>query len=87
MSGQELDELRCKISTMRAEIAELRRAVKEESTRMTPIIKSGYRYIADIHDYLMPVVHKIFPGYVAARKQVDEFMERYPKPSDPKKSN
>lgn len=77
MNDNDIDALKKEIEALRAEIADVRDALKSETTNTTQHVNAIYRYVADIHDYLMPVVHKVFPGYVAAKKQIDAFMERY----------
>jgi hypothetical protein len=86
MSDEEIVALRKEIETLRAQIVDVREALFAETDNNTHHFRMVYRYIADIHDYLMPVVHKVFPGYAAAKKQIDTFMESYGTPIDPKKS-
>jgi hypothetical protein len=86
MQNEEIIAIRKEIAALRAEVVDVREALKLESTNNTQHFRSVYRYIADIHDYLMPVVHKVFPGYTAAKKQIDKFMESYGASDAPRKS-
>ena len=86
MKQDDITILKREVETLRAEIVDLRHALFAETDNNTHHFRMVYRYIADIHDYLMPVVHKVFPGYAAAKKQIDTFMESYGTPIDPKKS-
>ena len=86
MENEEITELRKEVAKLRAEVADIRQAIECEATNSTEHFQSVYRFIADIHDYLMPVVRKVFPGYGAAKKQIDEFMERYGGSVTPPKS-
>ena len=86
MQDEEFIALRNEVAKLRAEVADIRQAIECESTNSTEHFQSVYRFIADIHDYLMPVVRKVFPGYSAAKKQIDEFMEHYGGSVKPPKS-
>lgn len=86
MTNEEIAALRKEIETLRAEVADIRGALKDEAESTTENFRSVYRFIADIHDYLMPVVRKVFPGYCAAKKQIDDFMERYGGSETPKET-
>jgi hypothetical protein len=77
MITDEIALLKKEIETLRAEIADVRDALKCESTNTTKHLNTMYRYFSDIHSYLMPVVHKVFPGYANSKKQIDAFMESY----------
>jgi hypothetical protein len=92
MSNDEIASLKNEIANLNTTVAELRaridgigRALMDESTNNTQHFKAIYRYIADIHDYLMPVLHKVFPGFEAAKKQIDTFMDEYGGPKNSKK--
>jgi hypothetical protein len=92
MSNDEIAFLKNEIATLNKTVAQLReridsigRALMDESTNNTQHFKAIYRYIADIHDYLMPVLHKVFPNFKAAKKQIDAFMEEYGGPKNSKK--
>lgn len=69
--------VRAEIKALRAEVADIRAALKSESADNTKHFNAIYRYLADMRDHLMPVVHKVFPGFTDTRKQIDAFMERY----------
>lgn len=86
MDDTEIKALREEVAALRARVEDLHGALKAEAESTTEHFQSVYRFIADIHDYLMPVVRKVFPGYSAAKKQIDEFMERYGGSVTPPKS-
>lgn len=86
MTDEEIIALRKEIDALRAEVADVRDAIKCEADNTTEHFDAIYRFITDIHEYLMPVVRKVFPGYCAAKKQIDDFMERHGGPVDPPKS-
>jgi len=81
----EVTALNKKIADMQAEIDDIGKALMRETTNNTQHYGAIYRYIADIHDYLMPILHKVFPNYQAAKKQIDAFMEHYGVPKDARK--
>jgi predicted nucleic acid-binding Zn-ribbon protein len=92
MAETELESLKRDVAALNKTVAELRaridsvgQALMNESTNNTQHFKAIYRYIADIHDYLMPILHKVFPNYKAAKKQIDAFMEQYGAPKNSKK--
>jgi len=92
MAETELESLKKDVAALSKEVAYLRaridsvgEALMNESTNSTQHFKAIYRYIADIHDYLMPVLHKVFPNYQAAKKQIDLFMEKHGAPKNSKK--
>jgi hypothetical protein len=76
-----VEALRERVKLLAAEIADLKRAFKIELDSNLEHAEATYQYIADIHDYLMPVVRKVFPGYAAAEKQIDHFLGGRKKPS------
>lgn len=76
-----VEALRERVELLAAEIADLKRAFKIELDSNLEHAEATYQYIADIHDYLMPVVRKVFPGYAAAEKQIDRFLGGQKKPS------
>ena len=80
MANDEITALKKDIETLRAEIADVRDALKAETVNVTHHVGAIYQYIRDIHEYLMPIVHKVFPGYAAAKKQIDAFMKSYSRP-------
>jgi hypothetical protein len=87
MERDELEYLTEQVELLRREIADVREALKMEISNTTEHMASFYRYIADIHSYLMPVVQKVFPGCYGRRTAVDEFVERYAAQPDPKRSH
>lgn len=86
MRDDEFETLKKEVRELRASIADIRRAFELDSDNTTGHIKSIYQYIADIHDYLMPVVHKVFPGFTEDKKQIDAFMRGRGPPSNGKKA-
>jgi len=93
MTNDEIASLKNDIAILNQKVAELyertsdtSKALRSLSTGITEHFGKIYRYIADIHDYLMPILHKVFPNYEAAKKQIDAFMEQYGVPNDAKKN-
>jgi hypothetical protein len=81
---EEIKKIKEELKIIREELKDVSDAIKCETVNTTDHINHIYQLIADIHDYLMPCVHKVFPDYAAAKKQIDEFMEgrgRRPGPS------
>lgn len=75
-----------KIAALEKEVADLKAQVADLSTtqdrdfeEVNKLIKdvytNAYQYIADIHDYLWPVIHKLFPNFAESQKQIDAFMK------------
>lgn len=75
MSNDDIAALRKEIEALRAEVADVSAAIKSESSNTTQHINAIYRYIGDMHDYVMPILHKVFPNYAEAKKEVDTFIE------------
>jgi hypothetical protein len=75
MESIEIQKLRTEIAELKNSVAELERALDLDSDSTTHHIKALYQYVADIHDYLMPMVHKVFPGFTQDKKQIDAFMK------------
>lgn len=71
--------LRQEIECLRAQLVDLRAAQDNDRAEAIKFIldveKSIHQYIADIHDYLWPVIHKLFPTFAESKKQIDAFMK------------
>ena len=76
-----VEALRERVESLAAEVADLKRAFKIELDSNLEHAEATYQYIGNIHDYLMPVVRKVFPGYAAAEKQIDHILGGRKKPS------
>ena len=80
METHEIKMLRDEIKSLRDQISDLRAAQendrKEAIAAIREVYTSAYQYIADIYDYLWPVVHKNFPEYAKTRKQLDAIIKR-----------
>lgn len=79
MENEEIKILKEEIESLRWQMASLK-ATQDEDRRQAiklskEIYQSTYQFIADIHDYLWPVVHKLFPKYAESQKQIDAFMK------------
>jgi predicted nucleic acid-binding Zn-ribbon protein len=76
-----LDELLEKVERLETQIVDIREALKLESTNTTEHINSVYKYLAEIHDLLWPLVHKAFPGFAETWKQWDSILKNKKNPS------
>ena len=74
MDNAEIQKLRAEIAELKSSVTDLRRAHDMNADDTTDHIKSIYQFIADIHDYLMPTVRKVFPGFAEDKKRIDTFM-------------
>jgi hypothetical protein len=79
METKEITMLRQEIAELRARIDDLVKAQNIDREHFISANKdtyqSCYQYIADIHDYLWPLIHKVFPQYAEGQKQIDAFMK------------
>jgi hypothetical protein len=75
MNNSDIEKLQAEIAELKDVVADLRRAFERNSDNTTDHVKSIYQYITDIHEYLMPVVHRVFPGVVRDNKQIDAFVK------------
>ncbi|MBV9203056.1 MAG: hypothetical protein JOY83_25610 [Alphaproteobacteria bacterium] len=50
--------------------AKLTKDFQSEVNSTTDHFKSIYQYLADIHDQLWPLVHKVFPGSTKTQNQI-----------------
>jgi hypothetical protein len=73
MNITEIEQLRAEVRELKASLADVRHALESDSA--TDHIKTLYQYIADIHDYLMPVVNRTFPGFAADKERIEAFMQ------------
>jgi hypothetical protein len=80
MENLEIKMLRQELTALREQFADLRAAQHNDRDQAIKAIKElyteMYQYVADIHDYLWPVVHKIFPEFAESKKQIDAFLSR-----------
>ena len=70
----ELDALRKRTAALEARVEDLSKGLAIHAQDYDEHLTATYQHIAEIHDLLMPVVHKVFPGFAAARKQISAFM-------------
>lgn len=79
METKEITMLRQEIAELRARIDDLTKAQNIDREGLLAANKdtyqSCYQFIAEIHDYLWPLVHKVFPEYAKGQKQIDAFMK------------
>jgi len=73
MSEEETKELQRQIADLQKQIDDLRRVLSRESWDTTAHIKKIHQYIVDIHDFLWPVVRKVFPAYAKDLRAIDRF--------------
>jgi hypothetical protein len=80
MVENEIHILRKEIDFLKTQIADLKATQDKDFEEVNRLIRdvytNSYQYIADIHDYLWPVIHKLFPKYAESQKQIDAFMKR-----------
>ena len=76
MKNAEISALRKEIAALRKEVADVQDALNCESANVAEHFAVLYRFIAELHEYLMPVVRKMFPTYTG-KKYIDEFMVSY----------
>jgi hypothetical protein len=74
--GRVLDALIKRVECLEREIADLKLAFDIELASNLEHAEATYQYIGDIHDYLMPLVRKVFPGYTATQRQIDRVIRR-----------
>jgi hypothetical protein len=79
MNENEIMGLRKEISELRAQIDDLIKAQNNDREEAIKAIKdvytTSYQSIAKIHDFLWPVVNKVFPKWAASERQIAEFMK------------
>lgn len=81
MDGNEINELRDEIASLKKEIVDLK-AVQDSDRANTISSLNGlytdtFQYIADIHDYLWPMFHKLFPKFADEKQAIDAFLMRH----------
>lgn len=69
---------------LKAKVAHLCEVFEKEGDNTTEHFGNVYALITEIIDYLMPVVHKIFPGIGEGKKEIAAFLKRRPPASDSK---
>ncbi len=80
METKEIAMLRQEVAQLRARIDDLTKAleiIREwsiEANRDT--YKTCYEAIAELTDYLWPVIHKVFPQYAETKDQLDAILKR-----------
>lgn len=63
-----------RIEALEGEVADLKKAFEIELKSNLEHAEATYQYIADIYDYLMPVVRKVLPDYARTQKQIDRII-------------
>lgn len=66
----EINALRQRVDELDDLLDDLRKAFKAEVENNCEHDVSVHESIMEIHDYLMPVVRKVFPGFAAAQRQI-----------------
>ena len=80
MTDTEITELKKEVAQLRAELAELRECAFNHFDAFTTHICEQHQEIGDLFSYVMPIVRKLYPGYVATKKQFDQALARKPSP-------
>jgi hypothetical protein len=68
---------------LQAQVADLMAASKVQVEAYKYQVDSTADHIIEIHDLLWPLVHRVFPGFAKAKKQIDAIVN-LPPSSDPK---
>jgi len=63
------------IEYLKAELLDLGKAFRSHVTHTSDDFKYLCQHIADIHDRLVPLVHKLFPESAKTYRQIDEILE------------
>jgi len=89
MSQSEITILREEIAKLREEIAVLRDSANKHFDLFTTHIADQGTDISDLFSYVMPVLHKVYPGFTAGKTQYDQVLKRSQKPDggDPDKES
>ena len=79
METKEITMLRQEVAELRAKLDDLTKAQnidREEAIKaIKDVYTTAFQSIKDIHDYLWPLVNKVFPKWAASEKQIAEFMK------------
>jgi predicted nucleic acid-binding Zn-ribbon protein len=70
----ELDALRKRTAMLEAQVNDLSKSLAIQAQDFDEHLTATYQHIADIHDLLMPVMSKVFPGFAETRKQIRAFV-------------
>lgn len=72
---QRIAELERKTAHLRAELDDLGRAFQKELDDRVDAAKVDARFA---QDYIWPLIHKVFPGYLETMKRMDGILKRRP---------
>jgi hypothetical protein len=70
----ENSRLKKDLSAISSRVDEINNAFCREVANTTLHIKDIHGLFKEIHDYLWPLVHKIFPGWAQDKKAIDEII-------------
>ncbi len=90
---EKIAAIEAEIKTLKARVDDIFEALITESNSTTEQFQKVDRQfgkfdalLVEIVDYLMPVVHKVFPGIARGKREVEAFLKRRPPAPDAKKS-
>lgn len=86
MKDVEIQKLKDEVAELRIIVADTTRALELLSGSTKDHFATTYQYINDIHDYLFPVVHKVFPGFAEDKEKIDDLMGGRRSPSKGRKA-
>ena len=74
MSQHEIAALRQEIAKLREDLAELRECSYKHFDLFTTHIADQGVDISDLFNSVMPILQKVYPGFVPSKKQYDEVL-------------
>lgn len=80
-----LEKQQVEMESLKAQIADIGAAFRSNVTHNSDHFQSIYQYLADIHDQLWPLVHKVFPGSAKTQDQIAEAIRTAGRSWDEKK--
>jgi hypothetical protein len=87
MSEKEITALRDEVEKLREEIVVLRDCANKHFDLFTKHISDQGTDIADLFTYVMPLVHKAYPGVTVGQGQYEQALKITPKTDRPAPDN
>ena len=81
-NDEKIAALEREVSDLKARVQDLFDALKLECESTTKHFGRFDELLAEVIDYLMPVVHKTFPGIGRGKREIEEFLKRRPPKKD-----
>lgn len=76
MNDEIVKALQRQVATLQKQVADLQRDLVRESRDTTAHIDKIYQRIVDIHEYLWPLVRKVFPNYAKDLRTIGRLTKR-----------